>query len=185
MSIEQQHAHISVVIVNPKAKVPTKANDNAIGYDLTIIEECVNPPKHECKNLRFYDTGIQIKPPHGYYLEIHARSSLMKTGYMLANAVGIIDPDYRGNILVALTKFDHDMPDLVLGDGIRVAQLILRNVEKACDCVIVDKLDDTVRGSGGFGSTDIKQGRLKNSVQHVVRPLSWAEAVANLKPNKQ
>jgi dUTP pyrophosphatase len=143
---------MEVQLVHKNAVLPAKANICDVGYDLTIIEECKYPPKHECKNLKFYDTGIRIRPPPGFYLEIHARSSLMKTGHMLANATGIIDPDYRGNIIIALTKFDQSMPDLVIGDGLRVAQLVIRP-HVSLPVNRVDNLNNTTRGQGGFGST--------------------------------
>jgi len=147
---------VKFILTHPKAVVPTRANEYAIGHDLTIIAECKNPPKHACKNLCYYDTYLQVEPPAGYYLEVVPRSSISKTGYMLANSIGIIDPDYRGNILVALIKVDPTAPDLVIPDGgMKIAQLVLRRIELA-PFVHVERLSDTVRGDGGFGSTDNK-----------------------------
>ena len=190
---------IEVVLVHPNAVLPTRVTDGSVGYDLTIIKECENPPKTECKNLTFYDTCVKVKPPSGYYLEIHARSSLMKLGYKLANSVGIIDPDYRGNVLIGLTKFDQSMPDLIIGNGLRVAQLILRRIEIA-DCISVEKIDDTVRGTGGFGSTGgnlfgggfgtryqlvsnppLAQPPDQPTIQPSIQPLNWDEAILKLK----
>ena len=97
-----------------------------------------------------YDTGIAVCPPDGYYTEVVPRSSLTKTGYMLANSVGIIDSSYRGSIKVVVSG-DNSLDDLTL--PFKGFQLILRKLEEV-EVVEVDDLDDTVRGDGGFGSTN-------------------------------
>ena len=56
-----------------------------------------------------YDTGIQVKPQYGYYFEIVPRSSLSKSGYILANSIGIIDPSYSGNLYIVLIKIDDNL----------------------------------------------------------------------------
>jgi dUTP pyrophosphatase len=100
-----------------------------------------------------YATGISVRPPPGFYFDLVARSSLSKTGYMLANGIGIIDRDYTGEILVALRKIDKDAPDLVL--PAKIVQLIPR---RWYDMIPVEApaegLPKTDRGDGGFGSTD-------------------------------
>lgn len=63
-------------------------------------------------NTILYDTGIKINVKYGYYAEVVPRSSLSKSGYMLANSIGIIDNSYRNNIFVALTKINPDAPDI-------------------------------------------------------------------------
>lgn len=115
------------------------------GIDVTIIDVV-----KEFGNTKLYGTGIKVSPPYGYYFDLVPRSSIIKTGYMLANSVGIIDRTYRGEIMVALTKIDETMPDIELPS--RIAQLILRPIEHV-KLVEVESLDDTNRGSGGFGST--------------------------------
>lgn len=129
------------------ALIPSRVHDDDIGYDLTLIEVAsrVN------SNTTIYDTGIAVKPPQGYYFEVHPRSSISKTGYILSNSTGIIDPNYRGTIKVALTKVNSMVGDLEL--PARIVQLILRQVEPVT-FVEVDQLDNTSRGSGGFGSTN-------------------------------
>lgn len=77
----------------------------------------------------------------------------MKLGYMLANGIGIIDNHYRGPLLVGLLKFDPTAADLEL--PLRVAQLIPRQII-SLDIQIVEDLDETQRGKGGFGSTGTK-----------------------------
>lgn len=135
---------------DPNAVIPTKAHPSDTGYDLTLIGvyKDMSIPGSEQKIIMF-DTGIAVCPPDGYYTEVVPRSSLSKTGYMLANSVGIIDASYRGSIKVVVTG-DNSLDDLSL--PFKGFQLILRKMEEA-EIVEVDDLDETVRGDGGFGST--------------------------------
>jgi dUTP pyrophosphatase len=132
---------------DPQAVTPTKATPYAVGYDLTAISVY----KKLTDRTTLYDTGIKVQPPEGYYTEILPRSSLSKTGYCLSNSVGTIDSDYRGRLLIALTRIDDGFPELTL--PFTRCQLVLRRHE---DYTLrgVDTLADTIRGSGGFGSTD-------------------------------
>lgn len=129
------------------AVVPSKAYETDTGYDLTIIS--IN--KQIGENIILYDTGLRLEPSEGIYTEIHARSSLMKLGYMLANNVGIIDNSYRGNILIALYKFDSTKEDIKLFT--KVAQLIPRKTISV-NVIEVENINETERGEGGFGSTN-------------------------------
>ena len=90
------------------AVVPSAATKGDVGYDLTAIELV----KKMGKNTYMYDTGICVEPPVGFYTEIVPRSSIVKTGYVLSNSVGIIDPHYSGSLKVCFTKVDESMPDL-------------------------------------------------------------------------
>ena len=130
-----------------KAIIPTKSGENEVGYDLTAIkfEKLYND------NIYLFNTGIQVEPPPGFYVEIVPRSSIIKSGYTLANNIGIIDPTYRGDLKIALLKTTHmcERPQTPF----TLCQLIIRplytfNVE------IVDELTPTYRGEGGFGSTN-------------------------------
>jgi len=134
---------------DPNAVIPTKGTPLAIGYDLTAISIA----KKLTSRTTLYDTGIKVQPPCGYYTEILPRSSLSKTGYVLSNSVGTIDPDYTGRLLIALTKVDDSCPDLEL--PFTRCQLILRRAEFFNVCE-TKELEQTVRGDGGFGSTDKK-----------------------------
>jgi dUTP pyrophosphatase len=126
---------------------PTKGTSYSIGYDLTAISVY----KKIGSKTTLFDTGIRLDPPEGYYTEIIPRSSLSNTGYMLSNSIGIIDPDYRGNLLIALTKIDETMPDLKT--PFTKCQLVLRKANYFNLNEVVD-IPPTVRGCGGFGSTD-------------------------------
>lgn len=132
---------------NKSAILPTKAHESDSGYDLTIIKEV----KKLTNNVTLYDTGIRAECPTGFYLELVGRSSISKTGYMLANNIGILDSNYKGNIMIALIKVDPTMPDIQL--PCKIAQLVIHkvytfNVEE------VTELQDTERNFGGFGSTN-------------------------------
>jgi dUTP pyrophosphatase len=115
------------------------------GYDLTLIKKTKTVGMVE-----FFDTGIKVQPDFGWYFDVVARSSLTKTGYMVANAVGVIDRTYTGSILVPLIKIDQNAAPLTL--PATVVQMIPRPIVHA-EVVEVETLDDTERGAGGFGST--------------------------------
>ncbi len=133
--------------VSTKSKLPTHALMGDVGIDLTAI----SLDKKIGSNTFMYDTDIAIQPPHGYYTEVIPRSSIVKTGYMLSNSIGILDECYRGNIKIVLTKIDPTMPDLQ--PPFTLCQLILRKSYPMVP-VQVDCLENTQRGSKGFGSTD-------------------------------
>lgn len=133
------------------AVLPCKQRESDVGYDLTIIKET----KKMNNKTTLYDTGIKLDIPNGYYVEVVPRSSLSKSGYMLANSVGIIDQSYRGNIYVALAKVDETAEDIQL--PFRCCQMILK---KQFYCRLTESQKDfeiTDRNEGGFGSTT-KQG---------------------------
>lgn len=134
------------------AIIPTRGSKAAAGYDLyahldkdriLILPHCTVK----------IGTGIATSLPLGTFGAIFARSGLAtKCGLRPANAVGVIDEDYRGEIIVALHN-DTDFEQTVT-NGDRIAQLVILPCYTP-DIEIVDQLDDTERGDGGFGSTDI------------------------------
>jgi len=129
----------------PGAIAPTKAHHEDSGFDLVLIKRL-----RKVSRVEYYDTGISVEPPPGYYFELYGRSSISKSGYMLANNVGIIDQNYRGSIVAALIKINSDAPELEL--PCKLIQMIPRqfiHLEPIC----VNELTDTDRGDGGFGST--------------------------------
>jgi deoxyuridine 5'-triphosphate nucleotidohydrolase len=147
MACEHQIPTLLYRRVHPQAVAPKKAHASDAGYDITIvaIDKKVNA------TTTLYDTGIQIQLDRGYYAELVPRSSIIKTGHVLANSIGIIDNDYTGNIKVALAKIDPDAPDIEL--PYRGFQLIVR---KQVECGLAEEVDafqTTERGEGGFGST--------------------------------
>ena len=128
------------------AVAPIKVHISDSGYDLQLIRYL----KTE-NGVDFYDTGIAVQPPIGYYFDLVARSSLAKTGYVLANSVGIIDASYTGSIKVALIKACNHAPDLKL--PARIVQLIPRKYIHLPmqETTVYEK---TQRNDGGFGSTN-------------------------------
>lgn len=97
-------------------------------------------------------TGMKVAIPDGYKLCIAARSGLAKKGLIVLNGVGQIDSDYRGEIAVLMMNCGPEI--LYINNGDRIAQCWIEPVYKI-DWEVVEKLDDTARGSGGFGSTGV------------------------------
>jgi dUTP pyrophosphatase len=94
---------------------------------------------------------LRIKPPYGYYCEIYGRSSISKSGFCVANSVGIIDPGYTGNLMVALTKTD---PLATLSLPFKCCQIVFRkHILPEMEEVSSFDCGETVRQGGGFGST--------------------------------
>ncbi len=137
---------LQVVKTHENAIMPSRAHPLDIGLDLTAIKKHKTLPH----GIIMYDTGIAVKPPEGYYIEILPRSSISKTGWMLANSVGTVDPNYTGNLYIALAPVHPDVPEIEL--PFCKCQLVVRKAEYL-DITEVSSLDDTDRGSGGFGST--------------------------------
>lgn len=127
------------------AIAPSKGSISDSGFDLTLLEAA-----QRAGHVTFYTTGIRVQPAFGWYFDLVPRSSISRSGYMLANSVGVIDRGYTGEILVPLIKIDPSGPDLKL--PARLVQLIPRPII-AAQLVEVEAFDETLRGSGGFGST--------------------------------
>jgi dUTP pyrophosphatase len=142
-------ANIKIEICREGARVPSAAYNRPAGYDITVLELLKT-----IGDVEFYGTGLKVEPENGFYLEVVPRSSISKTGYVLANSIGIIDPDYRGEIIVALRRMDKSMPSMKL--PATIAQIIVRKMEDA-NFEVVDNLSQTERGAGGYGSSD-KEG---------------------------
>jgi deoxyuridine 5'-triphosphate nucleotidohydrolase len=139
-----------VIRRDPLAIIPSKSRLSDVGYDVHIIRK----HKQLNANTSLYDTGIALNIPLRYYVEIVPRSSLSKTGYMLSNSVGIIDPSYRGNLYIALTKVSPDAISLEEQLPFRCCQIIFKKQEFVdLEVITEEDVSDTSRGSGGFGST--------------------------------
>lgn len=133
----------------PDAITPSKSRTSDVGYDLSIIRKV----KSLTANVSLYDTGIKIRVPHGYYTEIVPRSSLSKSGYIMANSIGIIDRSYNGNLYVALAKIDESAPEIIF--PFRCCQLIFKKQYHLQISETPYDLEATARGEGGFGSTGV------------------------------
>lgn len=140
---------INIKKLNEKAIIPTQSHVGDAGYDLyACIEESVTIGAGKTVKI---PTGLSIAIPQGYFGGVFARSGLAtKQGLRPANCVGACDEPYRGEYIVALHNDSYE--DRIVSPNDRIAQLIVMpflNVEFN----EVDELDDTDRGSGGFGST--------------------------------
>ena len=132
------------------AVVPTKGSDKAAGYDVYASDGTYIMPGQT----RLIPTGLAIQPPEGFCVKLYARSGLAaKRGLRPANCVGICDEDYTGEYMVAL---HNDSPEMqVVEAGERIAQMTFEPYYSA-NFVEVESLDETERGTGGFGSTGTK-----------------------------
>lgn len=136
--------------LDERAVVPTYGSDFSAGADLYAIEDTVIEPGKTV----LVHTGLAMEIPEGYGGFIYARSGLAsKRGLAPANKVGVIDADYRGEIMVALLNHSSEIQKVAAGE--RVAQLVIAPFLKA-EFEVVEELSDTVRGAGGFGSTGTK-----------------------------
>ena len=145
--------NIKIKKLNPEAIIPTRGSQSAAGYDLYACteEESVTIKAHTTVKI---GTGLAIAVPDGYFGAIFARSGLAsKRGLAPANKVGVIDCDYRGEVMVAL--HNHSSVAQTVAKGERIAQLVITPYVVA-DFEEADELSETVRGEGGFGSTGTK-----------------------------
>ena len=134
------------------AQMPTYGSEFAAGADMyAAIDEAVTIEPNETKLI---PTGLAFEIPEGYAGFVYARSGLAsKKGLAPANKVGVIDADYRGEVMVAL--HNHGTEAQTVEAGERIAQMIIAPFV-AVNYVFSDELEDTVRGEGGFGSTGRK-----------------------------
>lgn len=140
---------IKIKRLSDTAKIPTRESSCAAGYDLYAdIPETITIKPHETMKI---NTGVAMEIPEGYFGGIAARSGLAtKEGLRPANCYGIVDSDYRGQIIVALHN-DSDIERVVTPQE-RIGQIIIQPYLNVTFCE-VDDLTETERGSNGFGST--------------------------------
>ena len=140
---------IRVKLLREGAKLPTYGSGEAAGADVyACVEEpvVIGPGR-----TAFIPTGFAMEVPKGCAGLIYARSGLAcKQGLAPANKVGVIDSDYRGEVVVAL--YNHSPEPRTVSGGDRIAQLVITPVVTPA-YVVSDSLEDTDRGTGGFGST--------------------------------
>ena len=144
--------NVKIKKLNPAATIPNYGTEFAAGADLYACTDesiTINPGETQ-----FIHTGLAMEIPEGLVGLIYARSGMAcKKGVAPANKVGVIDSDYRGEIIVAL--YNHSETPLVVNNGERVAQMVYAPYYHA-QFTEVDELEDSVRGEGGFGSTGVK-----------------------------
>lgn len=138
--------------LHENAVVPMYGTEFSAGADLyACMEEPVTIAPGETA---FIHTGIAVEVPVGYAGLVYARSGLAcKKGLAPANKVGVVDADYRGEIMVAL--HNHSTEAVTVESGERIAQMVITPF-LSVDYQVVEELTETVRGEGGFGSTGKK-----------------------------
>lgn len=127
-----------------RAHDPIRATDHSAGIDLVAITRSKHTEFIE------YGTGLAFEIPQGHVGLLFARSSVSKTSLILANSVGVIDSDYRGEVKLRFKKVDNKLSEYGIGE--RVGQLVIVPVPQY-SLTQADELSDTERGEGGFGST--------------------------------
>ncbi len=140
---------VNVKMLSGKATMPTRGSIAAAGYDLYAnLESEVKIAPHSTVKI---GTGLAMEIPDGYFGGIYARSGIAtKEGLRPANCVGVVDSDYRGEIIVALHN-DSDI-ERVVTDSERIAQIIIQPY-LSIEFEVTDELSSSARAAGGFGST--------------------------------
>ena len=140
-----------IKIKSLSGEIPKYATEGSAGMDIrAYLDEpvVIQPGERE-----LIHTGLFMEIEPGYEVQIRARSGLaLKHGICLANGIGTIDSDYRGEVCVILANIGSEA--FAVNDGDRIAQMVVMKYEKA-KVVSADELADTERGSGGFGHTGV------------------------------
>ena len=135
--------------LHPDAEPPMRGSTLAAGWDLRTVEKCEIKKGISTK----VPTGLAVSIPAGYEGQIRARSSLGAKGIILPNGIGTIDADYRGQIHVLMTWIGEG-DSTIIEEGERIAQMVFAPVPNVSFVEVdSDKLGETERGGGGFGST--------------------------------
>lgn len=141
---------IKIKVVNRGHQpLPTYATPQSAGMDLraNLSEPVTLHPMER----RLIPTGLHIALPEGFEAQVRPRSGLaLKHGLTVLNTPGTIDADYRGEIGVVLINLSQE--DFIVNDGERIAQMVIARHEQG-DFVVVEELDETIRGEGGYGHT--------------------------------
>jgi len=140
------------VVNRGRQPLPQYATSQSAGMDLraNLSEPIVLHPMER----RLIPTGLYIALPEGFEAQVRPRSGLaLKHGLTVLNAPGTIDADYRGEVGVVLINLSQE--DFVINDGERIAQMVIARHELA-EFELVEELDETERGAGGYGHTGVK-----------------------------
>ncbi len=144
---------VKVRIINKgHQQLPAYATPQSAGMDLraNLEESVVLHPMER----RLIPTGIHMALPAGFEAQVRPRSGLaLKHGITVLNTPGTIDADYRGEVMVLLINFSQE--DFKIEDGERIAQMVIARHEQG-EFVEVEELDETERGTGGYGHTGVK-----------------------------
>jgi len=136
--------------LDPMAKAPVRGSEWAAGWDLA----CVDFYRDLMNEVYVYRTGIAIELPRGHVGLLFPRSSVYKYTLSLTNCVGVLDADYRGEILFKFALRGGEYGERLYGVGDRIGQIIVIPIPEVA-YMEADKLSETKRGAGGYGSTGI------------------------------
>jgi len=141
--------NIDIVRLRPDAILPEYQTSGAAGADL---HACIDEPiVLESLDRRVIPTGLAMAIPEGYEVQIRARSSMsIKHGITMVNGIGTIDADYRGEVGVLAINLSREA--FTIEPGMRIAQMVLAKYVTT-EWNEVTELDETIRGTGGYGST--------------------------------
>lgn len=144
---------VQIKVVNQGHQpLPVYATPQSAGMDLRANIEA--PITLRPMERRLVPTGLYIALPEGYEAQVRPRSGLaLKCGLTVLNAPGTVDADYRGEVGVLLINLSQE--DVVINDGERIAQMVIARHEQA-EFVVVEQLDQTERGEGGYGHTGVR-----------------------------
>ena len=144
---------IKIKVVNRgHQQLPAYATSQSAGMDLRANLDA--PITLHPMERRLIPTGLHIALPEGYEAQVRPRSGLaLKHGLTVLHTPGTLDADYRGEIGVVLINLSQE--DFVINDGERIAQMVIARHEQG-DFVVVEELDETERGEGGYGHTGVK-----------------------------
>lgn len=147
MTKQQKMSHsLKVQLRSENATVPTKGSSTAAGYDIYSSEDCTI----DAQGQGLVSTDISFTVPVGTYGRIAPRSGLaVKHG--IQTGAGVVDRDYTGEVKIVL--FNHSKKNFEIKKGDRIAQLILEKIVDDAEIVVVESLEKSLRGEGGFGST--------------------------------
>ncbi|MFA7275225.1 MAG: dUTP diphosphatase [Pseudobdellovibrionaceae bacterium] len=152
---DNQHSVRIAIKVWDHAKdlpLPAYATAHAAGMD--IVAAVTEPLTLQSGDTAMVPTGLSIALPAGYECQIRPRSGLAaKNSVTVLNSPGTVDADYRGEIKVIL--INHGKAPFTIERGMRIAQMVIAKYDQA-QWMITDELDETARGTGGFGSTGVK-----------------------------
>lgn len=141
---------INIKKTHPDAIIPTYGTSGAACFDLHTVEDWHDYGGSNVQYSHTYRTGLSFEIPEGYAMMVYSRSGMgFKDDVRLANCVGVIDSDYRGEVMVKLT-YDRHFKKYLKGD--RIAQAMIIPVTQV-GFILQDELSNTTRGNGGFGST--------------------------------
>lgn len=138
---------MKIKLLSENATIPTRGTEYSAGYDLYSAVDIIANPK-ECTKI---PTNIAMEIPIGYFGAVYSRSGFAtKHGLRVAQGTAVIDADYRGDIIVPL--FNDSVIPFEIKKGDRIAQIVFQPFAKV-DFEVTDELEETERGTGGFGST--------------------------------